>query len=52
MARDATTGKIVPDPTKFPSGMSNLTSQIHALGLKAGIYRYVSILSLLKTNNI
>ncbi|KAI0642496.1 glycoside hydrolase family 27 protein [Trametes meyenii] len=31
-------GDIVADKLRFPSGMSNLTDQIHALGLKAGIY--------------
>jgi alpha-galactosidase len=25
------------DKTRFPSGMNNLTDQIHALGMKAGI---------------
>ncbi|KAF8971114.1 glycoside hydrolase [Flammula alnicola] len=38
MARDATTGRMVPDPTKFPNGMSSLATQIHNLGLKIGIY--------------
>ncbi|KAK7676862.1 hypothetical protein QCA50_020198 [Cerrena zonata] len=36
--RDNTTGRIVPDPTKFPDGISGLASKIHALGLKIGIY--------------
>ncbi|KAJ6517973.1 glycoside hydrolase family 27 protein [Mycena vitilis] len=31
-------GDIVADKTRFPSGMKWLTDQIHALGLKAGIY--------------
>ncbi|KAI0676620.1 glycoside hydrolase family 27 protein [Trametes maxima] len=31
-------GDIVADKLRFPSGMNNLTDQIHALGLKAGIY--------------
>lgn len=39
--RDNTTGRIVPDPTKFPDGISGLASKIHDLGLKIGIYRYV-----------
>lgn len=41
MGRDTTTKRIVPDPTKFPNGISGLATQIHALGLKIGIYRYV-----------
>jgi len=31
-------GLIVEDPAKFPSGMTNLTSYVHSLGFKAGIY--------------
>jgi len=31
-------GLLVPDPAKFPSGFNNFTSQLHRLGLKAGIY--------------
>ncbi|KDQ12124.1 glycoside hydrolase family 27 protein [Botryobasidium botryosum FD-172 SS1] len=31
-------GLIVADPVKFPMGMANLTSYIHSLGFKAGIY--------------
>ncbi|KAI6040914.1 glycoside hydrolase family 27 protein [Pisolithus marmoratus] len=31
-------GDIVASKTKFPSGMKSLTDNIHALGLKAGIY--------------
>ncbi|KAG6920247.1 hypothetical protein DXG01_005016 [Tephrocybe rancida] len=38
MARDSATKKIVPDPTKFPNGIASLATQIHALGLKIGIY--------------
>ncbi|KDQ57454.1 glycoside hydrolase family 27 protein [Jaapia argillacea MUCL 33604] len=37
-ARDSTTNSIVPDPTKFPNGISGLAAQVHALGLKIGIY--------------
>ncbi|KAF9464940.1 glycoside hydrolase [Collybia nuda] len=37
-ARDATTKRIVPDPTKFPNGISGLAAEVHALGLKIGIY--------------
>ena len=39
--RDSTTGRIVPDPTKFPDGIDGLATKIHDLGLKIGIYRYV-----------
>ncbi|KAH9859068.1 glycoside hydrolase [Lenzites betulinus] len=38
MQRDASTGRIVPDPTKFPNGISGVAEQVHALGLKLGIY--------------
>ena len=31
-------GVMIVDPTRFPSGMLNLTDYIHTLGLKAGIY--------------
>ncbi|KXN90847.1 putative alpha-galactosidase B [Leucoagaricus sp. SymC.cos] len=37
MSRDSS-GKIVPDPNKFPNGISGVASQVHALGLKMGIY--------------
>ncbi|RDX42066.1 glycoside hydrolase [Lentinus brumalis] len=36
--RDASTGRIIPDPDKFPSGISGVASQVHSLGLKFGIY--------------
>lgn len=39
MARDSATQKMVPDSAKFPNGISRLADQIHALGLKIGIYR-------------
>ncbi|KAF8210185.1 glycoside hydrolase superfamily [Mycena galopus ATCC 62051] len=38
MARNSTNHQIIPDPTKFPSGISGVASQVHALGLKFGIY--------------
>ncbi|EJD03845.1 glycoside hydrolase, partial [Fomitiporia mediterranea MF3/22] len=38
MSRDPSTGRIVPDPTKFPSGIDGLAEQIHTMGLKMGIY--------------
>uniref|UniRef100_A0A0W0F0D3 Alpha-galactosidase n=1 Tax=Moniliophthora roreri TaxID=221103 RepID=A0A0W0F0D3_MONRR len=31
-------GRIVPDPNKFPNGISGVASKVHALGLKIGIY--------------
>ncbi|KAH9848316.1 glycoside hydrolase family 27 protein [Lenzites betulinus] len=31
-------GDIVPDKERFAAGMNDLTDQIHAMGLKAGIY--------------
>ncbi|KFZ07191.1 hypothetical protein V501_06690 [Pseudogymnoascus sp. VKM F-4519 (FW-2642)] len=31
-------GNLVPDPSKFPQGMKSLTDQIHAMGLKFGLY--------------
>lgn len=31
-------GQIVPDPTKFPDGISGTADKIHAMGLKMGIY--------------
>ncbi|KAJ6586878.1 glycoside hydrolase [Mycena vulgaris] len=37
-ARNSTTKQIVPDPTKFPNGISGVATQVHALGLKLGIY--------------
>ncbi|KAJ6499346.1 glycoside hydrolase [Mycena sanguinolenta] len=37
-ARNATNHQIIPDPTKFPHGISGVASQVHALGLKFGIY--------------
>src|SRR5262245_55884117 len=35
--RDAS-GKLVPDPAKFPSGIKGVADYIHGLGLKLGIY--------------
>jgi alpha-galactosidase len=31
-------GDLVPDPDRFPSGLAALAEQVHALGLKLGIY--------------
>lgn len=36
--RDNVTNQILPDLDKFPSGINGTVAQIHALGLKAGIY--------------
>ncbi|EHK97738.1 putative alpha-galactosidase B [Glarea lozoyensis 74030] len=36
--RDKVTGKIIPDPVKFPTGIRGLADKIHGLGLKVGIY--------------
>lgn len=44
MTRNTTTGRIDPDPTKFPNGIDGLADQIHALGLKMGIYRSVVLM--------
>ena len=40
--RDATTGALEIDVTKFPDGFKPLTSLAHSLGLKIGIYTSVS----------
>jgi alpha-galactosidase len=37
-SRNSTTNEIVPDPSKFPNGISYVADQVHALGLKMGIY--------------
>jgi hypothetical protein len=39
MTRDPTTKRQVPDPAKFPSGISAVATQLHNMGLKMGIYR-------------
>ena len=41
-------GVMIVDPTRFPSGMPNLTQYIHSLGLKAGIYTDVGPLTCAK----
>ena len=38
MERDYTTGRLVPDPAKFPYGMKHLSDYIHSKGLKFGMY--------------
>ncbi|KAG6332386.1 hypothetical protein ID866_6706 [Astraeus odoratus] len=37
-SRDNITQRIVPDPQKFPNGISDVATQVHSLGLKLGIY--------------
>src|SRR5258707_9171891 len=39
--RHPDTNKLVPDPLKFPRGIKTLADDIHALGLKIGIYRQI-----------
>ncbi len=36
--RDPVTGKIVPDPVKFPEGMKAVSDYVHSKGLKFGMY--------------
>ncbi|KAI6652886.1 Alpha-N-acetylgalactosaminidase [Oopsacas minuta] len=36
--RDNVTGELVPNPERFPNGMSYLVNVIHKLGVKFGIY--------------
>lgn len=36
--RDPQTGKIVPDPEKFPNGMKAVSDYVHSKGLKFGMY--------------
>ncbi|RYC60802.1 hypothetical protein CHU98_g5387 [Xylaria longipes] len=36
--RDNETQQLVPDPERFPNGISGLADQIHELGFKIGIY--------------
>jgi alpha-galactosidase len=36
--RNSSTGRIIPDPIKFPSGIDGLATQVHNQGLKIGIY--------------
>jgi alpha-galactosidase len=37
-ARDATTGRLVPDPVRFPNGIKSVADYVHSKGLKFGIY--------------
>ncbi len=36
--RDPETGKIIPDPVKFPHGMKYVSDYVHSKGLKFGMY--------------
>ena len=36
--RDPQTGRLVPDPVKFPDGIKGTADYVHSLGLKLGIY--------------
>ncbi|KAJ5365991.1 Aldolase-type TIM barrel [Penicillium concentricum] len=36
--RDESTKRMIPDPSKFPDGISGVAKQVHDLGLKIGIY--------------
>src|SRR5262245_9660802 len=37
-SRDPQTGRLVPDPVKFPDGIAGTADYVHAKGLKLGIY--------------
>ena len=37
-SRDPQTGRLVPDPAKFPDGIKGTADYVHAKGLKLGIY--------------
>ena len=41
--RDAATGKIVPDRSKFPDGMKAVSDYVHSKGLKFGMYSCAGI---------
>lgn len=36
--REYTSGRIIPDSVRFPSGMASLSAKLHALGLSFGVY--------------
>ena len=38
MPPDPQTGRLVPDPVKFPDGIKGVADYVHAKGLKLGIY--------------
>lgn len=37
-SREEGTNRLIPDPEKFPSGISWLADEIHDMGLRFGIY--------------
>jgi alpha-galactosidase len=39
--RDAS-GRMIPDPSKFPDGMKPVADYLHGLGLKLGVYSAAS----------
>ena len=49
--RDAT-GVLLPDPQKFPHGISALVAYIHSKGLKAGIYTDLGTLTCAKYEEV
>jgi alpha-galactosidase len=38
IGRDQSTGKLIPDPAIFPSGMKAVSDYVHSRGFKFGIY--------------
>ncbi|KAJ5684979.1 hypothetical protein N7536_007598 [Penicillium majusculum] len=40
--RDKSTNRLIPDPSKFPDGISGVAEQVHDLGLKVRIYSSAS----------
>jgi len=40
--RDSVTSRLVPDPSKFPYGLANLTAYLQSQGLRFGIYSAAS----------
>lgn len=36
--RDPVTNRIIPDPTRFPNGISHTARYLHELGFTLGIY--------------
>ena len=48
LANRSADGRQVADPARFPDGFAAVVSQIHALGLKAGIYTAEAVLTCAK----
>ena len=40
--RDTASGKLIPNPRRFPSGLRNLSDFLHARGFKFGAYNDIS----------